>query len=405
MKNSYVCVMKKFLGFIIVVCALMSCGRDHVDEPGMVIARVRVDMQENLDVAQICVEWKNRMTGMVYTTFTDQCGLAECEVEPGIYRVTGQKRQVEEQENREEWFSGSLEEVTVRNAGVDTSMVLSRVQLSRLIVKEIYYAGCYTDEGAPYQNDGYVSLYNNSADTLWLDGICVGIAGPAMASTESEWLRDNPDLPEVPIYRCGWQFPGTGHDYPLLPGHETVLAVNAVNHTAGKYGHSQSVDLSKADWAFYRSDFNPEFSGITPGVKVLSLFWLNWIGILPPAFSLGSSGPGLVVYRMEGEAEAYARSHIKYVPGRPEKPSFMYLTIPRTWVLDYVECVGGLQYVNYKRVPAILDKSAAFVSGGMWSGQALHRKKGQEIDGRIIYQDTNDSANDFYEDAPSMKNN
>ena len=395
--------MKKFVVSVLAMCALVGCERDRVENTGLVVVRIRVDIPENPDVSQVKVEWRNRTTGMVYTTVTDNNGVAECEVEPGIYRVTGQKRSVEELENREELFSGSLEEVTVRNIGIDTMMVLNRVQLSRLVVKEIYYAGCYTDEGVPYQNDGYVSLYNNSADTLWLDGICVGIAGPASASAESEWLRDNPELPEVPIYRCGWQFRGQGHDYPLLPGHEVILAVNAVDHTAGEYGHSQSVDLSGADWAFYRSDFNPEFSAITPGVKTFSLFWLNWIGVLPPTFSLGSSGPGLVVYRMEGEAEEYARTHTKYTPSRPEKPSFMYLTIPREWVLDYVECVGREQEVGNKRVPAVLDKSAIFVREGIWSGKALHRKKAQEIDGRIVYQDTNDSANDFYEDVPSLK--
>lgn len=396
--------MKKFLGIILVVGTFVSCDRDSVDEPGLAKARVRVEMPDHADASQIKVEWKNRNTGMVYAAVTDLNGLAECEVEPGIYRVTGQKRLVEEEENREVWFNGGLDEVTVGSSGVDTSMVLKRIQASRLVVKEIYYTGCYTDEGEPYQNDSYVSLYNNSADTLWLDGICIGIAGPATASTESEWLTDNPELPEVPIYRCGWQFPGNGHDYPLCPGQEVIIAINAVNHTAGTYAHSQSVDLSGADWAFYRSDFNPEFSAITPGIKTLSLFWLNWIGILPPTFSLGNSGPGLVVYRMEGEAEVYARTHTKYTPGRPEKPSFKYLTIPREWVLDYVECVGGEQFTDCKRVPAILDKSAVFVTEGAWSGKALHRKKVQEIDGRAIYQDSNDSASDFYEDVPSLKN-
>lgn len=396
--------MKKLFVFVLVVFAFTGCGHDHVESTGLVNTRIRANMPESPNVSDIKIEWKNRVTGMVYTAVTDADGVAECEVEPGFYRVTGQKRLVEEQENREEWFSGSLEEVTVRGAGIDTLMVLNRIQLSRLLVKEIYYTGCYTESNEPYQNDSYVSLYNNSADTLWLDGICVGIAGPAVAASESEWLRDNPELPEVPIYRCGWQFPGSGRDYPLLPGGEVVLAVNAVNHTAGIYGHSQSVDLSGADWAFYRSDFNPEFSAITPGVKTLSLFWLNWSGILPPTFTLGSSGPGLVVYRMEGDAVVYAQTHTKYSPGMPEKPTYMYLTIPREWVLDYVECVGGEQYVNNKRVPAVLDQSAVFVAQGIWSGKALHRKKAQEIDGRVIYQDTNDSANDFYEDIPSRRN-
>ena len=167
-------LMKKILGFILAVCVLPG-ERHDVNEPEMVMARVRVNMPEDSDVSQVKVEWKNRTTGMVYAAVTDRDGIAGCEVEPGIYRVTGQKREIEEQKNLEEWYSGGLDEVTVRNEGIDTLMVLERIQLSRLLVKEIYYAGCYTDDRGPYQNDGYVSLYNNSADTLWLDGICVGI--------------------------------------------------------------------------------------------------------------------------------------------------------------------------------------------------------------------------------------
>ena len=45
-----------------------------------------------------------------------------------------------------------------------------------------------------------------------------------------------------------WQFPGTGTDYPLQPGEETIIAINAINHMDIA---SQSVDLSKADFAFW----------------------------------------------------------------------------------------------------------------------------------------------------------
>lgn len=386
------------------VWLLAGCDKNDVNDVAGVLAKVRVEMPEGVSSSGVKIEWINRTTGVVYPTEANAEGMAMCLVEPGIYRLTAARRVVNAGEYNEDLYSGSLEEVTVKNGGLDTLVRLAHARLSQLVVKEVYYAGCYTDEQKPYQNDNYVSLYNNSADTIWLDGICVGMAGPPVAMSASEWLNENPELPEVPIHKCGWQFPGNGRDYPLAPGCETVIAVCAVDHTGSKYGHSKSVDLSSVDWAFYEENFNPDFSGITPGVKPLSLFWLNWSNpIVHASYPLGVTGPGMVVYRMEGDAAAYVEGHVKYVPGKPSKPNYQYLVIPREWVIDYVECVGEQQYVNFKRVPAILDKSAMFVSGGMYSGKSLHRKELRKANGRVIYQDTNDSANDFEERIPSLK--
>lgn len=388
--------MKNLFYVVLGVCLLWGCERDEMTDEAGVAVRVRVVMPGEVVAEGVKVEWTNRTTGAVYSDVADATGKTECWVEVGIYRVTAQRRLVAAGENREEWYSGSLEEVVVKPAGVDTLVQLMYAELSRLVVKEIYYTGCRTDAGGQYSLDSYLTLYNNSADTLWLDGICVGLAGPAkMTKKPSTWLTENPELPEVPVYRAGWQFPGRGHDYPLAPGGETLIAVNAVNHHDNVL---KSVDLSRADWAFFRDDFNPEFSMITPGVKRLDLFWLNWpqVNILP-SYNIGPGAPGMMIFRMEGDAGKYAEANLKYEPGKSEIPNNQYLMIPRTWVLDYVECVGELQYAVNKRVPAVLDKSAVYVSGGSGSGIPLCRKTAGNMDGRIIYQDTNDSANDFVE--------
>lgn len=394
--------MKKLFWIILSVCILWGCERDDVAEEAGVTARVRVMMLGEVAVEGVNVEWTNRNTGMVYCGVADAAGMMECPVEAGIYRVTAQRRFVSEGENREELYRGSLENVVADQPGVDTVVRLTYVQLSRLVVKEIYYVGCRTDEGAAYALDGYLTLYNNSADTLWLDGICVGMAGPLKTMFPSAWLKENPELPEVPVFRAGWQFPGKGHDCPLVPGGETVIAVNAVDHQGDV---PQSVDLSGADWAFFRADFNPDFSIAPPrGEKMcMDLFWLNWQGMLPPNYSTTPTAPGMMVFRMEGNAGLYAEANLKYEPGKSQTPINQYLMIPREWVLDYVECVNESKYAVNKRIPAVLDKSAVYVSGGSWSGMSVHRKTSGEIDGRVIYQDTNDSANDFEEGTPRFK--
>lgn len=390
--------MKKCFCIVLGVCLLWGCERDEVaNEPG-VAARLRVAMPEEAVAEGVKVEWTNRVTGVVYGGVTDAQGRMECRVEAGIYRVTAQRRSVAEHENSEELYSGGLEEVVAGGSGVDTVLRLAYARMSRLVVKEIYYVGCRTDAGGQYSLDNYLTLYNNSADTLWLDGVCVGRVGPVKTMVPSNWLAANPELPEIPVISAGWQFPGRGHDHPLAPGGETTIAVNAVDH---RVEVSRSVDLSGADWVFFRNDFNPEFSMNPHGITCLDLFWLNWPQQdIPPMYSIGPGAPGIMIFRMEGNAGAFAEANLKYEPTKPEIPNNQYLMIPREWVMDYVECVNEQRYAVNKRVPVVLDKSAVYVSGGSGSATALRRKVAGDVDGRVIYQDTNDSANDFVETKP-----
>ena len=53
-----------------------------------------------------------------------------------------------------------------------------------------------------------------------------------------------------------YAFPGSGTDYPVAPGEEVLIAVNAINH---KEINPKSFDLSKAKFEFYDESSNPRF--------------------------------------------------------------------------------------------------------------------------------------------------
>lgn len=72
-----------------------------------------------------------------------------------------------------------------------------------------------------------------------------------------------------------------------------------------------------------------------------------------------------------------------------------FLMIPAEWVLDCVECVGSAAQLTNKHVPASLDASACYLPMGNFQGYALRRKEKPQEDGRLVYQDTNNSADDF----------
>ena len=72
----------------------------------------------------------------------------------------------------------------------------------------------------------------------------------------------------------------------------------------------------------------------------------------------------------------------------------LILKVPNAYVLDAVECLGG-DTPNLKRIPTSLDQSFIFNIAGSGSGKAIIRKEKETKDGRIIYVDNNDTANDF----------
>jgi hypothetical protein len=72
------------------------------------------------------------------------------------------------------------------------------------------------------------------------------------------------------------------------------------------------------------------------------------------------------------------------------------LKMPRSWVIDAVEVYNATALANCKkRLTPDLDNGYATLTGGY--GHALIRKVEKTVDGNAVYQDTNNSTNDFYE--------
>ena len=75
-------------------------------------------------------------------------------------------------------------------------------------------------------------------------------------------------------------------------------------------------------------------------------------------------------------------------------------------VVDAVELVNDESKMKLKRMPAVLDAGATTVSG-IYCGKSVTRKiKSTLEDGRVIYQDTNNSTEDFeVTDKPVLRRN
>lgn len=382
-----------------IILLLTSCTEDKV---GSCRVNIRLLPPENyaaLSLEQFTVTLTNQSHGASYKSRCSADGFASFNVEYGYYTVSAYCQTVSGL-----IFSGRIENISLLPGEADIpdriELQLNRSETNALVIKEIYYAGCIGRLGEEYQSDQYVTLYNNSNETIYLDSLCIAIVDPA-GSVESPWMKYT-DMNRIPVNDLAWQFPGTGKDHPLAPGAETTVATNAVNHTGGEYQHSNSIDLSGVDWGFW--DLSLKRQDIQAGVTPLKL--ISKLNPNTTMYSFPTMNPTLIVFKLQNIS---AEEYVNNPDNREIRPqsipqSRQYLMIPKEWVIDCVECVSDVGQVTNKRVPNELNHTPAYISEGTYSGKSLVRKKMVEAEGRVVYQDTNNASDDFEVTTPLLKN-
>lgn len=390
--------MKTVYCLFIVLLLLTSCSEEEQSSCSVNIQLQSPEGFPTLPFEGVVVTLANKAQGGTYKSKCSSVGIANFQVECGYYTVS-----VHYQIASGLIFSGRIESLALLpGQGVNSELVeleLSHSETNALVIKEIYYGGCIGKMGENYQADQYVTIHNNSNETVYLDGLCVAVVDPAN-SIESPWMKYT-DMSRIPINDLTWQFPGTGKDYPLASGAETTIATNAVNHTGGEYQHPNSIDLSGVDWGFW--DVSLSRQDIQPGVTPMKL-----IAKLNPNISMYSLPiwePTFMIFSLQGlSAEEYV-TDLNHQEPRPQaaNQSKLYLMVPKEWVIDCVECVRSAENITLKRVPDRLNHTPVFIPEGVYCGKSLVRKKRMDTGGESIYQDTNNSFEDFEVAVPLLK--
>lgn len=381
-----------------IILIFSSCSEEEKNSCFVDIRLLAPEGHSGLPYEEMTVVLTNQSQGATYKSKSSSDGVAVFNVECGCYTVA-----VHYQSATGVIFSGRLESLALlpgRNETPDiVELQLARSETHALVIKEIYYGGCIGKLGIEYQADQYVTLYNNSEETLYLDGLCVAVVDPA-SGTESAWMKYT-DMTRIPVNDLTWQFPGSGKEYPLAPEAETTIATNAVNHTGGEYQHANSVDLSGIDWGFWDVSLNSQ--NIQPGVNMMKLVANLNPNLSKYAFPVG--GPTFMVFGLQGiSIEDYVENPDNREP-RPQaaNQNKRYLMIPKEWVIDCVECVENINMITRKRIPDELNHTPVYIPEGLYSGKSLVRKKIPGMEGRVVYQDTNNASEDFEVSIPLLK--
>ena len=121
---------------------------------------------------------------------------------------------------------------------------VSASESSALVFKEIHYNASMVKNSASarYLKDTYFEVYNNSDQTVYADGICLGDVLSHKVYDFSDKLPNASDYVFMGTYV--WQIPGSGTDYPIAPGESFIIAASAIDHSQT----AETLDLSTAEF-------------------------------------------------------------------------------------------------------------------------------------------------------------
>ena len=389
----------------IMLMLLASCSYDeHINT-------YNVEVQLSEAVADVPVLMTNA-TGSTATAMTDATGIAHFSVPAGIYSISASK--VTDDAYFRHVCNGSMADIVIgaNNTSVALPVTLTTMQTANpIVIKELYVGGCQKNDGSgKFAIDKCIILYNNSDEPVPLDNVGFGMIEPynAEANTHS-FLNggklDYADADWVPAINGVWYFQeGT----IIAPYAELVVNVhgaidntltysNSVNYANAAYYCMYDVEATSSDGGKYNNTrYYP-----SPADVIATSHYLKAVKYgKGNAWPMSQTAPAVVLFRTEGiTPKAYAEdaTNIIYPTGREGNIVYACLKMPRQWVIDAVEVYNATALANCKkRLTADLDAGYATLTGGY--GHALIRKvETTTADGHAIYQDTNNSSNDFYE--------
>nr|WP_221412189.1 DUF4876 domain-containing protein [Dysgonomonas sp. 25] len=377
-----------------------------------------------------------------YTVETDAGGKADFILPSGVYNASvTDKRAID---GYSYTYNGSKNGIALTDlwTGLEpVEVTLSEVKTGQIVIKELYVGGCQKDDGSGvFQMDKYVILYNNSDQQAKLDNLCLGMVLPYNShGSNNDYVGGS-----LLYANEGWIPAGNGIWYfqsrmTMKPGEEVVIALNgAIDHTPV---YSNSIDFANPDYyctydpasGYSNTSYYPAPSSVIPASHYL-LAKMYGAG---NAWALSTLSPAFFVFHTDGVSPADFvddPANENYYGGTVSKANARR-KVPTEWILDGIEVFTASSTANKKRLTPAVDGGAVYLEHQ--HGHALYRNVDKEstealagnqgklvysysmgttIDGnestdpsgidaeasirngaRIIYQDTNNSTNDFHQ--------
>lgn len=427
--------MKKYLLILASALAIMavSCEKEK-EQPCEIKVQLTVDGQP---LAQEGVTVTVSDGTSSFDAVTIQDGTASFSVVVGAYTASASFKKSEA--GMVYNYNGTANITVAKDAENTFALPLTPSKSSQLIIKEVYNGGCMDNAGSKnYQYDKYIIIYNNSDIEVDASKMCIAMAQIANTSSANKYAgADGKNTYEAegwtPASYGIWWFQD-GVQVKIAPFGQIVVAVNgAIDHTAT---YTNSVNLSKADYVMYdkESGFNLAAAYPAPSADIPTDHQMKTL-----EFGMGTAWPLPILTAapfiiMPGsDIKAFLNVATNF-DNKATNNSGNFAKIPTEWVLDaldiwsaadetkffsrfpaavntgYQVLTNKLGYTTYRNVDKAATEAIAENEGKLvynYAGAVDNEKDGDPsgIDAeasiangaKIIYMDTNNSANDFHQ--------
>lgn len=382
------------------LASLNSCEKDNPVQTMPISIEIQLpESHSDLSSDGISISINNLNTGAQDSYTTNNDGKVSTTLEKGMYtfnatatkifntEVNGVPAQMEVQLN------GILENVLVSN---ETSVISINLLASTInpdggwIIKEIFAAGGKTIDGnKAYNWAQFIEIYNNSNVTLYADGLSIAET-QLNGAASTNGIYSTEELAAHVFVRTIYTIPGNGTTYPVAPGKGILIAPQPINHNTA----TPLLDLSSADFQWYdytsaagQSIDVPEVPNLIKYYSYSATIWLLTI----------QGNAAYVLFRVPDISEDFVTENtdIREMGHNPNNTTTS-IRIMNEYVLDAVESKGST--FNGKMLsPAVDAGYIDCVPSG--TAKSIRRNVKEVKDGRVIYQDTNNSSIDFMTNA------
>ena len=434
----------KYISYIILLTSylfLAACSDNHeVTLDDISMGDVAITLTGVINSAEdFEVTLRNTQTNALFTGKTNSEGIATFHVTPGLYEATASKQELTG--NTYYIYNGTSGQIVVsKDERTTVSLEMKRAKTSQIVIKELYNGGCMKDDGVTFfQYDKCLILYNNTAQPAQLHNLCIGFCAPANAQATNRNYDSNGKLTYeaegfIPVWNGIWYFPNT---LTIEPYSQVVVNIcGAIDNTQTI---TASVNYANADYycmydpesGYYNTNYYP-----TPSVVIPTSHYLKAVVIgLGNGWPFSNTSPALVVFQIpQGQTprDYCTNTENIWYSGGEVKQVNACAKVPNEWIIDAIEVYSAAyKEGSNKRLTADID--AGYVWLTHQHGHTLYRNVdlqatevlednagklvynyqmgvGYSTDpstidaeaslrngAHIIYQDTNNSTNDFHE--------
>ena len=404
--------MKKLLLTLATAAAAIcftACSNDKDDIPTTSVTVTAVNPTLNaVAVKGLTAKLVNRNTGVEYPKTDITASSFALDVPEGYYDITvsGSVTYTIGGVEKEATVKGFAEGVNLVGATSAASVNLFVATVSNdFIIEELYLAGSLKPDGKAYRGDAYFKITNNTDQVLYADGLAI---------VESEFttvtMRDyTPNImSEALTVQAIYAIPGSSatQNYPVQPGKSIIIADQAQDHRAANVN---SMDLTGADFEWYDDYTSASISDTdNPSVPNLDKIFCYTATIWIPTqqgnrcFAIARMGTDRDTYLSDYK---YTYSYTNALGTTTTKSQYK---IPNEWIVDAVNTSVKNEFEWLVTAPS-LDMGWTYwqETGSDKGGKGTSNRRkvlATAADGRVIYQDTNNSAEDFEVRAtPSLK--